>query len=79
MLRKPEGPNWRPERGREWEPIKILLEEDGSSNKMNTANPKHVSDSTTQVGQDRVGTRVLLVLGTNTHRTLLKNAAEQAT
>jgi hypothetical protein len=28
----------KPERGRsEWEPIKILLEGDGNSNKMNTA------------------------------------------
>jgi hypothetical protein len=26
-----------PERGSEWEPIKILLEGDGNSNKMNTA------------------------------------------
>jgi hypothetical protein len=32
---------------------------------MNTAT-KPVSDSTTQVGQDHVATRVLLVLGTNT-------------
>jgi hypothetical protein len=49
-----EGPNWRPEKGSEWEPIKILLEGDGYSNKTNTANPKLVSDSTTQVGQDHV-------------------------
>jgi hypothetical protein len=32
-------------RGTEWEPIKILLEGDGYSNKMNMANPEHVSDS----------------------------------
>jgi hypothetical protein len=31
-----EGPNWRPGRGSEWEPIKILLEGDSYSNKMNT-------------------------------------------
>jgi hypothetical protein len=40
---------------------------------------KHVSDSTTQVGQDHVATGVLLVLGTNNHLHLLDNAAEQAT
>jgi hypothetical protein len=33
-----EGPIWRTrEGGSEWEPINILLEEDGNSNKMNTA------------------------------------------
>jgi hypothetical protein len=33
-----EGPIWRTrEGGSEWEPIKILLEGDGNSNKMNTA------------------------------------------
>jgi hypothetical protein len=52
-------------RGGEWEPIKILLKEDGNSNKTNTTT-KHVSDSTTQVGQDHVDIEVLLVLGTNT-------------
>jgi hypothetical protein len=57
--------NWWPERGCEWEPIKNLLEGDGHSNKKNTAT-KHVSDSTTQVGQDHVANIVLLVLGTNT-------------
>jgi hypothetical protein len=32
-----EGPKWRTkERGSEWKPIKILLEGDGDSNKMNT-------------------------------------------
>jgi hypothetical protein len=51
--------------GSEWEPIKILLEGDGHSNKTNTTT-KHVSDSTTQVVQDHVVTGVLLVLGTNT-------------
>jgi hypothetical protein len=33
-----EGPKWRTRgAGSEWEPIKILLEGDGGSNKMNTA------------------------------------------
>ena len=41
--------------------------------------PTHVSDSTTQVGQDHAATEVLLVLGTNNHLHLLENAAEQAT
>jgi hypothetical protein len=41
--------------------------------------PKHVSDSTTHVGQDHPATGVLLVLGTNNHLQLLENAAEQAT
>jgi hypothetical protein len=52
--------------GSEWESIKNFLEGDGYSNKMNAAT-KHVSDSTTQVGQDHVATGVLLVLWTNTH------------
>jgi hypothetical protein len=62
-----EGPIRRTREGGggEWEPIKILLEGDGNSNKMNTTT-KHVSDSTTQVGQDHVATGVLLILGTNT-------------
>jgi hypothetical protein len=50
--------------GSEWELIKILLERDGHSNKMNTTT-KHISNSTTQLGQDHVATGVLLVLGTN--------------
>jgi hypothetical protein len=41
--------------------------------------PKHVSDSTTQVGQDHVATAVLLVLGANNHRNLLEDATERAT
>jgi hypothetical protein len=41
--------------------------------------PKHVPDSTTQVGQDHVATRVLLVIGTNKHLPELKNAVELAT
>jgi hypothetical protein len=41
--------------------------------------PEHVSDSTTQVGQDHIATGVLLVLESNNHLDLLENAAEQAT
>jgi hypothetical protein len=60
-----EGPEQRTkEGGNEWGPIKILLEGDRDSNKMNTV-PTHVSDSTTQIGQDHVATEVLLILGTN--------------
>jgi hypothetical protein len=44
-----------------------------------TGLPKHISDSTTHVGQDHVATRVLLVLGTNNYLHRLENAAEQAT
>jgi hypothetical protein len=39
-----------PERGSEWEPIKILLEGDGNSNKTNTASNTRLQ-LTTQVGQ----------------------------
>jgi hypothetical protein len=49
----------------EWKLIKILLDGDGHSNKMNRTT-KHVPDSTTQVGQDHIATGMLLVLGTNT-------------
>jgi hypothetical protein len=63
--------------GSEWEPIKIILEGDGYSNKMTTT--KHISDSTTQVGQDHVAIGVLLVLETNNHQNLPENAVEQAT
>ena len=41
--------------------------------------PNHISDSTTQVGQDHAATGVLLVLGTNNHLHELENAAELAT
>jgi hypothetical protein len=55
-----------PERGgSEWEPIKILLEGDGNSNKMNTASNTRLR-LTTQVGQAHVATGVPLDLGTNT-------------
>jgi hypothetical protein len=60
---------WTREGGREWESIKILLEGDGGSNKMNTTSNTRLR-LTTQVGQDHVATGVLLDLGTNnqTHR-----------
>jgi hypothetical protein len=55
-----------PERGEsEWEPIKILLEGDGNSNKMNTASNTRLR-LTTHVGQAHVATGVSLDLGTNT-------------
>jgi hypothetical protein len=55
-----------PERGGgEWEPIKILLEGDENSNKMNTASNTCLR-LTTQVGQAHVATGVPLDLGTNT-------------
>jgi hypothetical protein len=53
-----------PERGGEWEPIKILLEGDGDSNKTNTASNTCLR-LTTQVGQAHASTGVLLDLGTN--------------
>jgi hypothetical protein len=51
--------------GSEWEPIKILLERDENSNKMNTTSNTRLR-LTTQVGQAHVATRVPLDLGTNT-------------
>jgi hypothetical protein len=47
------------------EPIKILLEGDGNSNKMNTAS-NTLLQLTTQVGQAHVATGVPVDLGTNT-------------
>jgi hypothetical protein len=52
------------EGGSEWEPIKILLEGDGDSNKTNTASNTRLR-LTTQVGQVHVDTGVPLDLGTN--------------
>jgi hypothetical protein len=56
------------EGGSEWEPIKILLEGDRNSNKMNWLGrtPK-ITRSTLLpfVSQNNVATEVLLVLGTN--------------
>jgi hypothetical protein len=67
------------QRGRsEWEPIKILLEGDGNSNKMNMASNTRLR-LTTQVGQAHVATEVPLDLGTNTHSLPTENAAEHQT
>jgi hypothetical protein len=52
------------EGGSEWEPIKILLEGDGDSNKANTTSNTRLR-LTTQVGQAHAVTEVLLDLGTN--------------
>jgi hypothetical protein len=57
-----------PERGSDWEPIKILLEGDGNSYKMNTASNTRLR-LTAQVGQAHVATGVPLDLGTNTQHT----------
>jgi hypothetical protein len=50
--------------GSEWEPIKILLEGDGDSNKTNTTFNTRLR-LTTQVGQGHVATGVLQNLGNN--------------
>jgi hypothetical protein len=50
--------------GSEWEPIKILLEGDGNSNKMNTTSNTRLR-LTTKIGQAHVATEVPLDLGTN--------------
>jgi hypothetical protein len=52
--------------GSEWEPMKILLEGDESSNKMNTTSNTCLR-LTTQIGQAHVATGVPLDLGTHTH------------
>jgi hypothetical protein len=57
----------KPERGgggSEWEPIKILLEGDGDSNKTNTASNTRLR-LTTKVSQAHIATGVPLDLGTN--------------
>jgi hypothetical protein len=61
-----EGPMRRTRGGSEWEAIKILLEGDGNSNKMNTASNTRLR-LTNQVGQAHAATEVPLDLGTNTH------------
>jgi hypothetical protein len=72
-----EGPIRRTrEGGSEWEPIKILLEGDGNSNKMNTASNTRLQ-LTTKVGQAHVATGVPLDLGTNTPPSDPRNAAEK--
>jgi hypothetical protein len=65
--RTTEGPIRRTREGAggsEWEPIKILLEGDGDSNKTNTTSNTRLR-LTTQVGQAHTATEVLLDLGTN--------------
>jgi hypothetical protein len=74
-------PTWRTNTanqrgGSEWEPIKILLERDRGSNKMNTASNTRFG-LTTHVGQDHAATGVLLALGTNNQLHGLENATEQ--
>jgi hypothetical protein len=60
-----EGPIRQTREGRsEWEPIKILLEGDGDSNKTNTASNTRLR-LTTQVGQAHAATGGLLDLGTH--------------
>jgi hypothetical protein len=54
-----KGRYGEPERGSEWEPIKILLKGDGDSNKMNTASNTRLR-LTTQIGQAHAATEVLL-------------------
>jgi hypothetical protein len=72
-----EGPIRRTrEGGSEWEPIKILLEGNGNSNKMNTASNTRLR-LTTKVGQAHVATGVPLDLGTNTPPSDPRNAAEK--
>jgi hypothetical protein len=61
--------------GSEWEPIKILFEEDRDSNKMNTTFNTRLR-LTTQVGQDHAATGVLLALETNNQLHGPENAAE---
>jgi hypothetical protein len=62
----------------EWEPIKILLEGDGDSNKTNTASNTRLQ-LTTQVGQAHTATEMLLDLGTNYQPHRPENAAEHNT
>jgi hypothetical protein len=64
-----------PERRSEWESIKILLEGDKGSKKMNTTSNTCLR-LTTQVVQDHAATRVLLALGTNNQLHGPENAAE---
>jgi hypothetical protein len=71
-----EGPIRRTrEGGSEWEPIKILLDGDGDSNKMNTTSNTRLL-LTTKVGQAHVATGVPLDLGTNTQPSDPRNAVE---
>jgi hypothetical protein len=75
-LKPIEGPIRRTrEGGSEWEPIKLLLEEDEGSNKMNKASNTRLR-LTTQVGQDHAAIVVLLALGTNNQPYRPDNTAE---
>jgi hypothetical protein len=78
--RETEGPIRRNREGggSEREPIKILLEGDGGSNKMNTASNTRLR-LTTQVSQAHTTTGVLLDLGTNSQPHRPENAAEHKT
>jgi hypothetical protein len=68
-----------PERGgSEWEPIKILLEGDEGSNKMNTASNTRLRLAT-QVGQAHAATGVLLDLETNSQPHKPEYAVEHTT
>jgi hypothetical protein len=61
--------------GSEWEPIKILLEGDGDSNKANSAFNTRLR-LTTQVGQVHAATEVLLNQRTNSQPHRPENIAE---
>jgi hypothetical protein len=79
ILDTSEGPIRRTREGEsEWEPIKILLEGDGNSNKMRTASNTRLR-LTTKVGQAHVATGVPLDLGTNTQPSDPRKAAEHLT
>jgi hypothetical protein len=76
MTGVPEEPIRRTrEGGSEWEPIKILLEGDRGSNKINTTSNTSLR-LTTQIGQDQATPRVLPALGTNNQLDGPENAAE---
>jgi hypothetical protein len=63
--------------GSEWEPIKILLEGDGNSNKMNTTSNTRLR-LPTQIGQAHVATEVPLDLGVDAKSALCaKRTASQ--
>jgi hypothetical protein len=64
--------------GSEWELIKILLEGDRCSNKMNMASNTRLR-LTTQVGQDHAANGVLLALGANKQLHRLENTANHQT
>jgi hypothetical protein len=78
VIEQVEGPIRRArDGGSEWEPIKILLEGDRASNKMNTTSNTRLR-LTNQVGQDHAITGVLLALGTNNQLHKPENAANSS-